>query len=582
MNRISQITINKSETYLVIISSLLLVLIISSCATQKHMRKDAPYLYDDDNKNINEPASRKPSLMLTSVDRTFFDQMEEMFDIERSFRKLFGHPQQALNINSYDEVPNSSWFTNRHGMHRMSLEEIQNGRVLSGGPDTSGTWTVFRPKGEGATPGFWIEDKNGHQFIIKFDPPDHSEMATAAAAMASRYFHACGYNVPEETIVYFKPEILKIKEGAKIKDKYGKKHPFVQKDLDDILSKVERNANGYYRSLSSRALTNVKGPFSYNGLRRDDPNDWCAHEHRRELRGLYVIASFINHHDTKDLNTLDAFEEEDGNRFLKHYLIDFGSTFGSDGDAPKPVKKGYANVFDLRDVFVSLVTLGLKSWPWEYAKPYQYPSIGYFESEIFQPQKFDPIIPNPAFENMTRRDAYWGAKIVMSFRDDDLKALVKAGQYSNPDAEAYLLKTLIERRDKIGKYWFSKVNPLDYFTVNYEDNGLKIDFDDLSVKYMLVKKEETHYNYIVKHNGKEILSNKGLNDSELNLSKANLELMASKFSPPKSKDIIDNYLFEIQITTQRVTGLQNNPTVLWLWYLPETEKFNLVGIEHLD
>ena len=84
-------------------------------------------------------------------------------------------------------------------------------------------------------------------------------------------------------------------------------------------------------------------------------------------------------------------------------------------------------MFDLRDVGVSALTLGLKSWGWESHKPYQYPSVGYFESEIFHPAKFNPISPNPAFEQMTLQDAYWGAKVVMAFSDDDLKALVEAG-----------------------------------------------------------------------------------------------------------------------------------------------------------
>ena len=107
--------------------------------------------------------------------------------------------------------------------------------------------------------------------------------------MGSRFFHACGYNVPEETIVYWKPDLLRIKEGVTYTDNSGQVQPLTMDVLNEVLENVERSPDGYIRSLASAALKNVKGPFSYNGTRRDDPNDWCKHEHRRELRALRTL-----------------------------------------------------------------------------------------------------------------------------------------------------------------------------------------------------------------------------------------------------------------------------------------------------
>ena len=77
------------------------------------------------------------------------------------------------------------------------------------------------------------------------------------------------------------------------------------------------------------------GPFSYEGMRTDDPNDIVPHEDRRELRGLRVFAAWLNHHDTRSINSMDTLVEENGIRYLKHYLLDFGSILGSAGFAPK-------------------------------------------------------------------------------------------------------------------------------------------------------------------------------------------------------------------------------------------------------
>ena len=157
--------------------------------------------------------------------------------------------------------------------------------------------------------------------------------------MGSRYFYAAGYNAPQEVIVHWRPENLRIRKGATIKNSKGTKRPLTMDDISAILEQVNREPDGTIRSLASLNIGNVKGPFMYAGRRKDDPNDWCPHEHRRELRGLYVIGSLINHYDMKDHNSMDVYVGENGEGYLKHYLMDFGSTFGSDGNKPSRLSK---------------------------------------------------------------------------------------------------------------------------------------------------------------------------------------------------------------------------------------------------
>ena len=97
-----------------------------------------------------------------------------------------------------------------------------------------------------------------------------------------------------------------------------------------------------------------------------------------------------------------------------------------------------------------------------------YPSIGKFEWKVFDPERWVPEYPNPAFLNRLPDDEFWGAKLVTAFTDDDIRAIVSMGQLSDKKAEDWLVECLIKRRDKIGQVYFSKVLPLDKFAI---ENG---------------------------------------------------------------------------------------------------------------
>ena len=48
----------------------------------------------------------------------------------------------------------------------------------------------------------------------------------------------------------------------------------------------------------------------------------------------------------------------------------------------------------------------------------------------------------------------------MVFSDDLIRAIVKTGEFSDPAAEKYLGDVLIQRRDKIGRAYLTKINPV--------------------------------------------------------------------------------------------------------------------------
>jgi hypothetical protein len=154
---------------------------------------------------------------------------------------------------------------------------------------------------------------------------------------------------------------------------------------------------------------------------------------------------------------------EPGSRHVRHYLIDFGSTLGSGGVGPQKPRFGWEYMFDAKSAVARFATLGLWDRRWVRVKYPQNPSIGRFESREFDPKDWKPHYPNPAFLNLTDKDAYWAAKIVMSFTNEEIRAVVKTGQFSSADVETYIANTLIERRDKIGRVWLTNVNSFDRF-----------------------------------------------------------------------------------------------------------------------
>jgi hypothetical protein len=368
--------------------------------------------------------------------------------------------RRALNVNSMDEVPDSSWFTNRIGSILLSIGEIVRGPDRDAGP-VPGQWTVIAGKTDGVTPGFQLKDAAGQRYFVKFDPPGNPEMASGAEVLSTKLLHAAGYHVPENHIATLRREHLIIGEGAMLKTADGQKRLLTSSDLDQILQLAARRPDGSYRIMASRALEGAPvGPFRYDGTRPDDPNDIVPHEHRRELRGLRVFAAWLNHVDSKGENSLDTLVKRAGRTIVWHHLLDFGSTLGSAGVSPMDWRSGYEYAFDKRATVLALVSFGFYLPPWQRIHYPDLPSVGRIDGDHFRPEQWKPTLPNPAFRNARPDDTFWAAVRVMAFSDEAIKAAVGAAQLSDPRASAYLTDVLIKRRDQIGRTWLTAVNPV--------------------------------------------------------------------------------------------------------------------------
>jgi hypothetical protein len=399
--------------------------------------------------------------------------------VQQSFQPDPRPATPSLGVNTLGEVPDSEWFTNRHGSRRMSLEELRRGPGDGNPPRPP--YRVVGGKIDGITPGFRMLDAKNTLYFVKPDPRTNPEMATAADVIGSRFFYALGYNTPENYIIYLDPRELEIDADARVVGLDDKKRAMNRRDLNAIMRDVPRKSDGTVRLLASAAISGTPlGPFRYEKVRRDDPNDTIPHDRRRDLRGLHVFCAWLNHTDAKSLNSLDVLVEERGRTFVRHYLIDFGAILGSDSDMPKNARFGNEYVIPKpKAALKRMVAFGFDVQPWESADYGGLKPVGRLEASIFDPEKWRSNYPNPAFLSRQPDDEFWAAKKVMTFTNEEIRALVETGQYSDPSAIEYISRVLSERRDKIGRAYFAKVLPLDNFRVE----GGELKFEDLAARY---------------------------------------------------------------------------------------------------
>ena len=391
----------------------------------------------------------------------------------RMDRWLERDASRAVDVNALDEAPDSTWFTNRIGVRDLSAAEIARGTSVIGSPADHLPLVVKSSKKGGAATGFVVVDQRGVKYVLKFEDRGIPEVETGAAIVAQRLFWAAGYNVPEEHLLRLRRGDLELAPDAVSRSDDGSEEPLTAAALDEVLSKVDVRPDGTMRALASQFLPGEPiGGHAREGVRSDDPNDTVPHQHRRALRGARAIAAWLDHMDMKESNTVDSWVEDQADpsvHYVVHYLIDFGKALGAMSYVDCLVKHR-RGCRSLAVPGVALTTRDFEPGAWKTWRPSYFPFI-----------------------DADRFDGFWGAKIVVRFTRDQLRAAAVLGQYSDPRAVDHLVDALVARQRAVARHWFARVNPVDRFEAEAGAGGWTVCFDDLAVKYRLAAASGTRY-----------------------------------------------------------------------------------------
>lgn len=451
--------------------ALLLVVVcagLAPSASAQRFLPDDPLWSDPDRMDMPLPESRPDAEGVGP-----FEFLGRMFGVPGEYT------EPAQNVNTVGGVPTSSWYTNRHYRFPMTAAALRRGPNRKRGPSMRAPWTVVRFVREGDLPRAVVRDTTGRRFRLLFDARAHPEMATGAAMIGSRLLYALGYNVPHHWLRRIRRRRLRP----------GPDSGVTTAGIDSLLALTSRRPDSTYRALVTRIPNVVRriGPFRFRGTRPDDANDVFPHQHRRELRGLRIIAAWIHHSEIQPRHTLDVGVQRGDRQFVRHYLTDLHLTLGSSGATAKPPWSGHEYILELDRIVERVGTLGLSGADWAETDVPDWPAVGYIAADHFAPREWRPEWPNPAFQHCGPADAFWAAKQVRHFTRKDLEAIIATAEYSSPAVANYLLQTLLLRRNAIGRTYLHWGGGLDRFEVQ---SG-RLHFEDVRAKYGLVSDSRT-------------------------------------------------------------------------------------------
>ena len=254
-------------------------------------------------------------------------------------------------------------------------------------------------------------------------------------------------------------------------------------------------------------------------------------------------------------------------------MVDFGKSFGTSALIVKRPGDGHVENLDFEYIFKSLPAFGLWRRPYEGTANPGIQGLGMFDAEHFRPDIWKSHAPYRPFDFADKYDMYWAAKIVMRFTPEQIRVALEQGRFEDSRAVEYLVKVLVERQKKSGRFAFSQVNPLDNFEVIQGDDGQSYNlcFDDLLVSYELDPAAGSQTSYKARSfdfEGKELGWNVDARSGQNHIA------CVEGFAPGSARD---NYTI-IRLETQR-GGEALDPVEVHLATDPQVNQLRVIGVD---
>jgi hypothetical protein len=232
----------------------------------------------------------------------------------------------------------------------------------------------------------------------------------------------------------------------------------------------------------------------------------------------------------------------------------------------------------------------LRPHPWYGPSPPREPeTFGYFGPQDFVPSGWRGTLANPAFREMSLRDALWAARIISRFTDADLAAIVARAEMTAPAAE-YLTATLIHRRDSILREYLTRASPLDRFALaapRAQRGSQSLCFEDRALAAKVAEPGDTMYRLQLRGGAhlERLMGWRQLRPDPAHPTRSCVEL---PFSPERPADLSgaaapdDHPLRYAELlidSRQRPSLAATARVVIHLYDLGPTRGFRVVGLE---
>ena len=235
---------------------------------------------------------------------------------------------RAMNVNTLDEVPNSAWFVNRIGRDAMSIDDVVRRPDRFESISLDG-WKVSGGKATGVQPGFRMTDRKGTR--IRSNSPARQSGTGDGGGISARRSITRSDTTRWTSTRRTRPEPARhLRQGNVSRPARGWAKAAVHAQRrGQVLRRAAREPTQVSRAGQPLRRRQAVGQLS---LLRHAARRSQRHRAARappELRAARVFGAWLNHDDSRGVNSLDMLVGEPNRRHIKHYMFDFGSIMGS-------------------------------------------------------------------------------------------------------------------------------------------------------------------------------------------------------------------------------------------------------------